>query len=411
MSDQQLKSHRPHIGIFGRRNNGKSSLINALAGQDVSIVSETPGTTTDPVRKAMEITGLGPVIIIDTAGIDDTGDIGSLRVDKTVRVVSEIDLAILVIAGNTFDEYERELIRKFEGHNTPFLIVHSKEDIETVNQEIKTGIEREARTEIIPFSALDMRNIDSVLDAIKKHMPSSAFNNPTVIGDLVSYGDVVLLITPIDVQAPRGRLILPQVQTIRDCLDNDCITVVVKERELDLFWKVTDLKPKLAVTDSQAFLKAAASVPRDIPLTSFSILFARLKGDFQAYLEGTPVISKLQDGDRVLIMESCSHHVAGDDIGRVKIPRWISNFTGRKLEFDIAAGLDSPPRSMSEYRLVIQCGGCMLTRKQVINRLKPAQDAGVPVSNYGMAIAYCLGIFDRAVEPFVRTGTSPMNYL
>ncbi|HOO72911.1 MAG TPA: [FeFe] hydrogenase H-cluster maturation GTPase HydF [Spirochaetota bacterium] len=404
-------SSRAHIGIFGRRNNGKSSLINILAGQDVAIVSDRPGTTTDPVKKAMEITGLGPVVVIDTAGIDDTGDLGGLRVNRTMDVINQVDCALMVVVNNTVDEYERELVRLFEKKNTPFFVVHNKSDVEPLKGETAALIREQLKTDVIDFSTGDSSNVGALIDLLKKHIPTSLFNNPTILGDLVSYGDVVLLITPIDVQAPRGRLILPQVQTIRDCLDNDCIVVMCKERELEALWKNTGFRPALAVTDSQEFLKAAASVPEDIPLTSFSILFARLKGDFQSYLQGTPHISQLRHGDSVLILESCSHHVAGDDIGRVKIPRWIKNYTGKDVHFDVVAGLDNPPRPVEDYSLLIQCGGCMLTRKQIINRVRPAVEAGVPVTNYGMAIAYCLGIYERALKPFGHKNNTSLAYL
>lgn len=395
-----LLSGRPHIGIFGRRNSGKSSLINCLAGQDVAIVSEHAGTTTDPVRKVMEITGIGPVVLIDTAGIDDIGDLGKLRVDRTTDVLRQVDLAIIVISHNTFGDRELRLMENLETKNTPFFVVHSKSDLVDLADDTKALIARRGGTDCLSFSAADRRNLDALVDLIKKHIPASGFNNPTILGGMVGPNDIVLLITPIDVETPAGRLILPQVQTIRNLLDNNCVAIVMKETELDAFLKQNAIKPKLAITDSQAFMHASASIPRDVPLTSFSILFARLKGDFKKYAEGTPAISGLKDGDRILIMESCSHHVAGDDIGRIKIPRWMRQFTGKDLHFDITAGLDNPPLAITSYRMIIQCGGCMLTRKQVMNRLKPAIDAGIPVSNYGMTIAYCLGIFDRAMEPF-----------
>ncbi len=405
------KSERPHVGIFGRRNNGKSSLINVLAGQDVAIVSEHPGTTTDPVNKVMEVTGLGPIVFIDTAGIDDVGDLGAKRIEKTLAVVRMCDLAILMIAGNTFGPFEEELIGEFEKFNLPFFVLHNKADLVPLKSDVKEYIEGKTRTDVIDFSALRPQTLDGVLELMRKHIPDSVFNNPPLLGDLVSYGDLVLLITPIDVQAPKGRIILPQVQVIRDLLDNDCVAIVLKEREVDGFLKNTKIRPKLAITDSQVFLKADASVPAEIPLTGFSILFARHRGDFSAYLKGTPKLGNLKDGERILILESCSHHVAGDDIGRVKIPRWIADFSGRRLEFDVTAGLDSPPRPLEEYALVIQCGGCMLTRRQIINRLRPAVERGIPVTNYGMAIAYVQGVYKRAVAPFLTLPGPGEDYL
>lgn len=403
------KSSRPHIGIFGRRNNGKSSFINAITSQEVAIVSSFAGTTTDPVNKTMEVLNLGPVVLIDTAGIDDSGEVGEKRVEKTLSVIPTVDLAILIITENTFGESEEELLKHFEKYRLPFIIVHNKKDIESLSEDTKRKLINRCKTDIFDFSALEKDNLDELLSLIKKSIPDSVYNNPPLVGDLVSYGDVVLLITPIDVQAPKGRIILPQVQTIRDLLDNDCVTIILKEREVDAFLSKTKVKPALAITDSQVFLKADSSVPQDIPLTGFSILFARYKGDFDNYLKGTPAIGKLQNGDNVLIFESCSHHVGGDDIGRVKIPRWLTQFTGKNINFEISAGLDSPPRPIEEYSLVIQCGGCMLSRRQIINRLRPATESGIPVTNYGMAIAYVQGVYDRAIKPFVKH--NPKSYL
>lgn len=406
------KSEKPHIGIFGRRNIGKSSFINAVSGQNVSIVADYPGTTTDPVKKAMELTGVGPVIFIDTAGIDDVGEMGLKRVGRTLDVVKTIDMAILLISENTYESPERLLVEKFEEYHVPFFVVHNKSDLLRLSVLTKEMIGKETLTDIVEFNASCPDNIDEIIRYIKKHVPESSFDQPSLVGDLVSYGDIVLLITPIDVEAPKGRLILPQVQTIRDLLDHDCITIIMKERELEAFFMGhPDMKPKLVITDSQEFLKADASVPSDIPLTSFSILLARYRGAFTEYIDGTPYISKLKDNDRILILESCTHHIAGDDIGRVKIPRWISNFTGKKLHFDMVAGLNNVEREIIEYSMVIQCGGCMLTRKQIYNRLKPAIDLKIPVTNYGMTIAYCLGIYERAIEPFYKMRDSSLNYL
>lgn len=406
------RENTAHIGIFGRRNYGKSSLINALADQDIAIVSGEAGTTTDPVKKSLEITGFGPVILIDTAGIDDSGDLGKLRVERSIKTLDIIDLGILLLNDNKWGEYEEMLVRKFKETDTPFLLVHGKSDLAGMTDSFKkkisaiTGIH-----EIIIFSNNDGSLREELIRKIKSTIPSHAYSSPTLLGDIIKQGDIVLLITPIDVEAPAGRLILPQVQAIRDILDNDAVSVVLKEREIDSFLQRTAIKPALAVTDSQIFVKADASVPPDVPLTSFSIALARLKGDFDNYLRGTPKISELRDGDRILLLESCTHHVSCDDIGRVKIPRWISNFTGRKLHFDVVAGLDSTPRPVNEYSLLIQCGGCMITRKQLHNRLRPAIEAGIPVTNYGMAIAWVQGIYQRAIKPFVGDASRSTNYL
>jgi [FeFe] hydrogenase H-cluster maturation GTPase HydF len=406
---QRGKESKPHIGIYGRRNNGKSSLINLLAGQNVAIVSDFAGTTTDPVKKSFEITGFGPVILVDTAGIDDSGELGEKRVGKTLETINQVDLAILVVAGNTWGDYEERLIEEFSTSDTPFLVIHNKSDLTPASEEFKRVVGSKPHRGFAEISCLWPNNVDTLVEMIKGAIPESSYQVPTLLGDLISYGDVVLLITPIDVEAPAGRLILPQVQAIRDVLDNDAVAIVLKEREVDDFLRKTRIKPALAVTDSQIFSKADASIPRDIPLTSFSILLARMKGDFASYLKGTPKISQLKNGDRVLLLESCSHHVSCDDIGRTKIPSWLSNFPGKQGEYVVVAGLSSLPRSITDYALVIQCGGCMITRKQLINRIRPAVEAGIPVTNYGMAIAYVQGIYQRAIAPFAPA--SPTSYL
>ena len=405
------RESKPHIGIYGRRNNGKSSLINSLAGQDIAIVSAHPGTTTDPVKKSFEITGFGPVILVDTAGIDDSGDLGEKRVDRTVRTLDIIDLALVVVTNNSWGKYEDDLIKKFRDHNLPFIVIHSKSDIKEPTVDFKNKILSFTGTLLFEFSSADKRNYEELIALIAHTIPEHSYKIATLLGDLISYGDIVLLITPIDVEAPAGRLILPQVQAIRDILDNDAVAIILKEREVDSFLKRTKIKPSLAITDSQVFVKADASIPRDVPLTSFSIMLARFKGDFDNYLKGTPKISELKDNDRVLLLESCTHHVSCDDIGRTKIPRWITNFTGKRIEYDVVAGLDVLPRSISDYSLVIQCGGCMITRKQLHNRLQAAIKAGVPVTNYGMAIAYVQGIYKRAIAPFVKGEQNHFQYL
>ncbi|MCB9014588.1 MAG: [FeFe] hydrogenase H-cluster maturation GTPase HydF [Lentimicrobiaceae bacterium] len=405
------KDIKPHIGIFGRRNNGKSSLINALSGQDLAIVSEIAGTTTDPVKKSMEIPGIGPVILIDTAGIDDLGELGEKRVAKTRETLKIIDLAILVIEGNRFAETEKNLIDDLAEQSVPFLIVHNKSDKQPLDNGLKQELEINYRVPVIDFSALLNPDNAMLIEAMRKLIPESAYRSPSMLGDLIRYGDVVLLITPIDIEAPEGRMILPQVQAIRDILDHDGVAVVCKEREVDAFIRRMNPKPSLVVTDSQVFLKADASVPKDIPLTSFSILLARQRGDFLNYLKGTPHIAHLKDGDRILILESCTHHVSCDDIGRAKIPRWLGNYTGKKLEYEVVAGLSKLPRDIHDYAMVIQCGGCVITRKQIINRLKPAVDAGIPVTNYGMAIAWVHGIYQRATALFGNDQTGASDYL
>ena len=403
---------KPHIGIFGRRNIGKSSLINALTGQETAIVSDVAGTTTDPVKKSIEIAGIGPAVLIDTAGIDDSGELGQKRILRSRDMLKIIDLAILVVAGNLFEEPEKGLVADFRKNDVPFLVIHNKSDLQPAEKNLLKMIHDRYSVPVIEFSAKHPANIEEMIQAIQETMPESVYRKKPLVGYLISYGDVVLLITPIDIEAPEGRMILPQVQVIRDVLDHDGVVVICKEREVDAYLRKMDPKPALVITDSQVFPKADAAVPRNIPLTSFSIVLARQKGDFDNYLKGTPFISKLKNGDRVLILESCSHHVSCDDIGRIKIPRWLSSFTGKKLEFTVVAGLDRIPGDMKEYAMVIQCGSCMITRKQLIGRLKPAVDAGIPVTNYGMAIAYVHGIYNRAIEPFnVSTKDGTVDYL
>jgi len=405
------KESKPHIGIYGRRNHGKSSLINQLADQDIAIVSHHAGTTTDPVKKSFEITGFGPVVLVDTAGIDDEGELGDKRIRKTRQSIKTIDLAILVIAHNIFGEFEEQMIREFRQTSTPYVVIHNKSDHQLLGNALRKRIESQYKCKVLDYSTLNGEYKQLLIDTIKQTIPESAYKNPSLVGDLLQYGDIVLLITPIDIEAPAGRLILPQVQAIRDILDNDAVSIVLKEREVDTFLRKTGIRPRLAITDSQVFNKADSSVPDDIPLTSFSIVLARFKGDFESYLSGTPAISDLKDGDRVLLLESCTHHVSCDDIGRVKIPRWISNFTGKKIEYEVVAGLNDLPRDIRDYALVIQCGGCMITRKQLINRLRPATQAGIPVTNYGMAIAYVQGIYQRAIAPFVNQQSDALDYL
>ncbi|MBK9292140.1 MAG: [FeFe] hydrogenase H-cluster maturation GTPase HydF [Bacteroidetes bacterium] len=395
------KDLKPHIGIFGRRNNGKSSIINLMVNQEVAIVSPEPGTTTDPVKKSIEIFGIGPAIIVDTAGIDDTGELGEKRVEKSMQTIKTIDCAILVITENQFGFYERELIKQFREHQVPYLIVHNKSDISPLEPITREKIREFSKAEVIDFTTTNRDHLEELIQILKKTIPETVYQKPSLFGGIVEPNKVILLVTPIDSEAPDGRMILPQVMAIRDVLDNDNICVVLKETHLEQYFREGIPRPQLVVTDSQAFGFVSRIVPEDVPLTSFSIVFARLRGDFEHYLQGTPAISELQDGDRVLILESCTHQVSCEDIGRHKLPRWLREFTGKDIHCDIVAGL-AQVNDMHQYKLVIQCGGCVVTRKQLINRLKPAVDAGVAVSNYGMAIAWINGIFDRVTQPFLK---------
>jgi len=390
-----MTSNSLHIGIFGRRNTGKSTLINWLTGQDISIVSQLPGTTTDPVKKSLEIPGIGPIVLIDTAGIDDLGELGSQRIRRSQEVISKVDCALLLIAGNQFGEYEVQLINQFVVMDVPYLILHNKSDIAKIAAITQTVIRQHSSAKIIDLHTGDDSHMDKVVKALKQLIPETTLRHMSLIGDLVKPQEIVLMITPIDSEAPEGRMILPQSQAIRDALDHDCITVVVKESELPVFLD-KGIKPALVITDSQVFGEVARLLPKEIPLTSFSILFARQRGDFEAYLAGTPHISQLQEDDHILLLESCTHHTSCDDIGRVKIPGLMQAFTRRTLHFTMVSGLSPLPADIGRYALVIQCGGCMVTRRQLINRLRPFIHAGIPVTNYGMTLAYLNGIFERA---------------
>lgn len=388
------RENKPHIGIFGRRNYGKSSLINALTGQDIAIVSEMAGTTTDPVKKSIEIFGIGPVILIDTAGMDDVGELGKKRVAKTDEVLRIIDLAVIVINGYLWEEPERKLLAQLQKTETPFVIVNNKSDEWHKNRmDVLEGYP------VVSISAVTGDGIQELIQKMVAEIPQSAYMSHSLLGDVIAPGEVVLLITPIDSEAPESRMILPQVQAIRDILDNDAIAVVLKENKVaDYLDKFPS--PALVITDSQVFGHVAPLIPLEIPLTSFSIMLAHHKGDFASYLKGTPQVEKLKDNDNILILESCTHLTSCEDIGRVKIPAWLQKYTGKKLNFTFVSGLEQLP-DISRFAMVIQCGGCMITRKQLHNRLRIAIEHNIPITNYGMLIAYINGIFNRAVQVFM----------
>ncbi len=392
------KDLKPHIGLYGRRNYGKSSLINVIAGQEIAIVSPEAGTTTDPVKKSLELQDFGPVVFIDTAGMDDKGMLGEKRVAKTRQSLHQIDLAILLIAENRWDREEEEWIEEFKRLEIPFLIVYNKSDLLPPRAGFLEKISQKLGVACIEFSAMKPQALNQLVEAIRKAIPERSYKQPGIIGDLMQADDWILLITPIDTEAPEGRMILPQVQLIRDVLDHDGVAIVLKESQVAAYLKNQIRKPALAITDSQIFKQANELVPADIPLTSFSIVLARLKGYFEAYVEGTRHLSRLKEGDRILILESCTHHVTCDDIGRYKIPGWLRTYSSLELSFDVVSGLDAFPRALTDYAMVIQCGGCVLTQKQVRNRIREAIAAGIPVSNYGMTIAFLHGVFERAVS-------------
>ncbi len=392
------KGSRLHIGIFGRRNVGKSSLLNTLTRQAVSIVSDVAGTTTDPVEKPMELLPVGPVLFIDTAGVDDVGALGEMRVQRTRQIFDRTDVGILVAEGSEWGRFEDEILAELVNRKAPAIVVFNKTDLARPAGEL---LERLRARQVVCVETVANRG-DGILDlreALIRSAPDDFINAPSIIGDLVPAGEMAVLVVPIDMEAPKGRLILPQVQTIRDLLDSDAYCMVVKERELRDALDRLKRPPALVVTDSQGFLKVAGDTPNEIPLTSFSILFARFKGDLAEFTRGALAIERLRPGDRVLIAEACSHHPIGEDIGRVKIPRWLTQYVGGKLEFTTTQGHDFPA-DLGLYKLVVHCGGCMCNRREVLSRILRCRQADVPITNYGMCIAWSLGIFERALAPF-----------
>jgi [FeFe] hydrogenase H-cluster maturation GTPase HydF len=392
------KGFRLHIGLFGRRNVGKSSLLNALTRQTVSIVSDIAGTTTDPVEKPMELLPIGAVLFIDTAGIDDVGALGEMRVQKTKQVFDRTDVGIIVTVAGDWGDFEEAILTELRERKIPVIVVFNKTDVAKVDSAQEARL-KDLQISCVETSAAQGEGVLELREALVKSAPEEFINAPAIVGDLIPAGELVVLVIPIDLEAPKGRLILPQVQSIRDILDNDAYCLVVKERELRDALDRLKRPPALVVTDSQAFLKVAADTPDDVFMTSFSILFARFKGDLTEFVRGALAIEKLVPGDKVLICESCSHHPIGEDIGRVKLPRWLRQYVGGKLEFTHVQGHDFP-EDLSTYKLAVHCGACMWNRREVLSRIIRCQQAGVPMTNYGLAIAYSLGIFARALRPF-----------
>lgn len=393
-----LKSMRLHIGIFGKTNVGKSSLLNRITNQDVSIVSNIAGTTTDVVEKTMELLPIGPVNFLDTAGINDSTALSSERIEKTMKIINRTDVAIVVCDYNGTDDYERNLIEKFNELKIPFMIFINKTDEKYPSDSIIEDLKNYTKYILLSSVKTDDLIVFKIKELLVKLLPEDFVNSPKIVGDLIPQGSTVILVIPIDKAAPKGRIILPQVQTLRDLLDNNCVSVVVKESELKSAIDNLKFAPSLVVTDSQAFKNVSEIVPENIPLTSFSILFARLKGDLNAFSQGAKAIEKLQDGDRVLILESCTHHAIEDDIGRVKIPNLLRKKTGKNLIIDNIAGHDFP--DISKYKLIIHCGACMTNRREVLSRILLASENNVPITNYGICISYCLGILPRALKIF-----------
>ena len=399
-------SERLHIGIFGKRNAGKSSIINAITGQNLAIVSDVKGTTTDPVLKAMEILPLGPVVLIDTPGLDDEGELGELRVKKAYQMLNKTDVAILVVDGTVGMTGEDEkILEKVREKRIPCIVVHNKKDLIT-DHAIKSNANLQERKnarndmDYVWVSAATGENIEKLRQMIVNVVPKeNEFRR--IVGDLIRPLDFVVLVVPIDGSAPKGRLILPQQQTIRDILEAGAVPIVVKDTELEEMLDKLQVNPSLVITDSQVFGKVVQIVPRDVPLTSFSILMARYKGDLKMVVHGAYALDGLQDGDTVLISEGCTHHRQCEDIGTVKLPKWIIEHTGENVKFEFTSGTEFPD-DLSKYKMVIHCGGCMLNEREMKYRLKCAEDMGVPMTNYGTAIAHMKGILGRSIDIFQK---------
>lgn len=394
-----LKSARLHIGIFGKTNAGKSSLLNRITNQEVSIVSDIAGTTTDIVEKSMELLPIGPVNFLDTAGINDRTALAAERIAKTMKILNRVDVAIIVCDYNGIDDYEKSLINNFKELNIPYIIVVNKTDLHEISNNKLQEIKNLCNEVLVTSTINDENLVYRLKSLLVKVLPEDFVNSPKIVGDLIPEKSTVVLVTPIDKEAPKGRLILPQVQTLRDLLDSHCMSLVVKETELHEALMNLKTPPALVITDSQAFKQVDEIVPENIALTSFSILFARLKGDLQAFVRGAKAIDTLQDGDKILILESCTHHAIEDDIGRVKIPNLLKKKTGKNLIIEHRAGHDFP--DISGYKLIIHCGACMTNRREVLSRILIANSKEIPISNYGIVISYCLGILPRAMKIFM----------
>lgn len=392
------KANRLHIAIFGKRNAGKSSLINAITGQQIALVSDFAGTTTDPVYKAMELLPIGPVVIIDTAGLDDEGELGELRIKKTKEVMDKTDLAILVFTAGSKDfSLEKEWFNDLKERNIPVIGVINKVDLDDIDVE---ELQKDFDIPFVKVSAKNKQNIGKLKELIQINAPKD-YERETIVGDIIKPKDLILLVAPQDIQAPKGRLILPQVQVLRDILDHDAMPIIVKDSELEDSLKVLNKKPDLVITDSQVFSKVNSFIPKDVPLTSFSILFARYKGELEYFVQGAKKINELKPGDNVLIAEACTHHPLEGDIGRQKLPKWLEEKAGGKLNITVNAGVDFP-EDLTKYKLVVHCGSCMFNRKQLMTRIIRCSEQNVPITNYGVAIAEINGILDRVIEVFKK---------
>ena len=399
-----LKSLRLHIGIFGRTNVGKSSFLNKITKQSISIVSDIAGTTTDVVEKSMELLPIGPVTFLDTAGLDDNSILGEQRIEKTLKILNRCDIAVILTDKFELEKIEKDLIEEFKKLEIPYCVIVNKQDnnLSAISDFMVTS------------TVTDEFIVEKFKQELIKLLPEEFVNSAKIVGDLVSEKSTVILVIPIDKEAPKGRIILPQVQTLRDLLDSNCISIVVKENELQSALENLKNPPELVITDSQAFKKVSEIVPKSIPLTSFSILFARLKGDLKEFIQGANAIKNLKDGSKVLFLESCTHHAIDDDIARVKIPKLLKQKTQKELTFEYFTGHDFP--DITGYDLIIHCGACMTNRKEVLSRILIAGKKHVPITNYGITISYCLGILERATKIFswynyfIENGVENGNY-
>jgi len=399
------KSLRLQLGLFGRTNTGKSSFLNMVAGQDVSITSTTPGTTTDVVEKSMELLPVGPVVFLDTAGIDDVSELAKKRIERSRKILDRADIYILIAEANIWSEYEQGLIEEAQKRKTPVIIIINKIDVQQPKDDFLNKLNKYTPY-IILCSSIDIKNRDSYVNPLKEHIisvcPNDFISPPTIIGDLLPKDGVAVLIIPIDKEAPKGRIILPQVQTIRDALDNAQASVVVRESEYPQILNKFTEKPNIVVCDSQVVDYMVKNTPLDVACTTFSILFSRYKGELNESVRAIKVIDALKDNDRILIAEACSHHPIEDDIGRIKIPRWLKEYTKKDIKIETTAGRDYPD-NLSDYKLVIHCGGCMITRREMLMRIQKAKEANVGISNYGVVISYLHGTLERVLSPFKDT--------
>ncbi len=399
------RSSRLHVGIFGRTNVGKSTFLNMVAGQDVSITSKQPGTTTDVVEKQMELQPLGPLVFFDTGGLDDDSTLAGERIAKARHTLAGVDVAVLVLEPNSWGDFEEELLEEFEQHEVPYLLVVNKIDHESPEPDFQQKLEKKSEQEVIYVSSLAERGETDYVDQFKRQLieicPEDFLDPPTLIGDLIFPGGLILLVVPIDLEAPKGRLILPQVQTIRNALDNEAAVLTVKDNGYKEILERIGVSPELVVCDSQSVELVGNQTPVDIPFTTFSILFARRKGNLRELIAGAQQLEKLQPGANVLIAEACSHHPIEGDIGREKIPAWLNEFVGAKLNYDVYSGRDFP-RELKKYDIIIHCGGCMINRRRMLYRLQRARESGTPITNYGLCIARLHDLLGRALEPFEK---------